>query len=79
MCLGGKGVISVAANIAPKPMSEMVGAMLKERWRRQRHPLGMLSERKEGRLRKVLEMLEMIRYWIEKIQIKPVSVERISV
>lgn len=27
--LGGKGVISVAANIAPKPMSEMVDAMLK--------------------------------------------------
>ncbi len=29
MSLGGKGVISVAANIAPKPMSEMVDAMLK--------------------------------------------------
>jgi 4-hydroxy-tetrahydrodipicolinate synthase len=29
MSLGGKGVISVAANIAPKEMSEMVGAMLK--------------------------------------------------
>ena len=28
MSLGGKGVISVAANIAPKPMSEMVDAML---------------------------------------------------
>jgi len=28
MSLGGKGVISVAANIAPKPMSEMVNAML---------------------------------------------------
>ena len=28
--LGGKGVISVAANIAPKPMSEMVAAMLNE-------------------------------------------------
>jgi len=27
MSLGGKGVISVAANIAPKPMSEMVNAM----------------------------------------------------
>jgi 4-hydroxy-tetrahydrodipicolinate synthase len=27
--LGGKGVISVTANIAPKPMSEMVDAMLK--------------------------------------------------
>ena len=29
MSLGGKGVISVAANIAPQPMSEMVDAMLK--------------------------------------------------
>jgi 4-hydroxy-tetrahydrodipicolinate synthase len=29
MSLGGKGVISVAANIAPKQMSEMVDAMLK--------------------------------------------------
>jgi dihydrodipicolinate synthase len=29
MSLGGKGVISVVANIAPKEMSEMVGAMLK--------------------------------------------------
>jgi len=29
MSLGGKGVISVAANIAPKPMSEMVATMLK--------------------------------------------------
>jgi len=28
MSLGGKGVISVAANIAPQPMSEMVNAML---------------------------------------------------
>jgi len=28
MSLGGKGVISVAANIAPEPMSEMVDAML---------------------------------------------------
>jgi 4-hydroxy-tetrahydrodipicolinate synthase len=30
MSLGGKGVISVAANIAPREMSEMVAAMLKE-------------------------------------------------
>ena len=30
MSLGGKGVISVAANIAPEPTSEMVAAMLKE-------------------------------------------------
>lgn len=29
MSLGGKGVISVAANVAPREMSEMVGAMLK--------------------------------------------------
>jgi 4-hydroxy-tetrahydrodipicolinate synthase len=29
MSLGGKGVISVAANIAPREMSEMVAAMLK--------------------------------------------------
>jgi len=29
MSLGGRGVISVAANIAPQPMSEMVDAMLK--------------------------------------------------
>ena len=28
MSLGGRGVISVAANIAPQPMSEMVNAML---------------------------------------------------
>jgi len=28
MSLGGRGVISVAANIAPRPMSEMVNAML---------------------------------------------------
>jgi 4-hydroxy-tetrahydrodipicolinate synthase len=30
MSLGGKGVISVAANIAPREMSDMVAAMLKE-------------------------------------------------
>ena len=30
MSLGGKGVISVAANIAPREMTEMVDAMLKE-------------------------------------------------
>jgi 4-hydroxy-tetrahydrodipicolinate synthase len=30
MSLGGKGVISVAANVAPREMSEMVDAMLKE-------------------------------------------------
>ena len=30
MSLGGKGVISVAANIAPREMTEMVAAMLKE-------------------------------------------------
>ncbi|NQE05348.1 4-hydroxy-tetrahydrodipicolinate synthase [ANME-1 cluster archaeon GoMg1] len=30
MSLGGKGVISVAANVAPREMSEMVAAMLKE-------------------------------------------------
>jgi 4-hydroxy-tetrahydrodipicolinate synthase len=29
MSLGGKGVISVAANVAPREMSEMVAAMLK--------------------------------------------------
>ena len=30
MSLGGKGVISVAANVAPREMTEMVAAMLKE-------------------------------------------------
>jgi 4-hydroxy-tetrahydrodipicolinate synthase len=30
MSLGGKGVISVAANVAPREMTEMVDAMLKE-------------------------------------------------
>jgi 4-hydroxy-tetrahydrodipicolinate synthase len=30
MSLGGTGVISVAANVAPKPMSDMVAAMSKD-------------------------------------------------
>jgi len=32
MALGGKGVISTVANIAPKEMSELTGACLKGNW-----------------------------------------------
>jgi 4-hydroxy-tetrahydrodipicolinate synthase len=36
MCLGGRGVISVAANIIPKPVSQMCEAILKGDYRRAR-------------------------------------------
>jgi 4-hydroxy-tetrahydrodipicolinate synthase len=98
MSLGGKGVISVAANIAPREMTEMVAAMLKGEVEQAKEinirlfslfeamfletnpipvkkaaemmglvetgdvrlPLGALSEGNEGKLRKVLEKLEMV-------------------
>ena len=98
MSLGGKGVISVAANVAPREMSEMVAAMLKGEVEKAKEinirlfslfeamfletnpipvkkaaemmglsagdvrlPLGALSEGNEGKLRKVLEGLGMIK------------------
>jgi 4-hydroxy-tetrahydrodipicolinate synthase len=72
MSMGGKGVISVAANVAPKQISEMVEAMFLETnpipvkkavdmigiaAGHVRLPLGELSKENEGKLRKVRDRL----------------------
>jgi 4-hydroxy-tetrahydrodipicolinate synthase len=68
MSLGGKGVISVAANVVPREMSEMVDAMLKEEVEKAKEINirlfslfeAMFLETNEEKLRKVLEGFGMV-------------------